>query len=135
MFVLRQSKAGTLFVEQNVLLRKLPDALKSILNISAVTRMNMLLYAEAGDVLSQCVFGSQSVIIREKDVLMFIEDCSIESSNDLSGLDSDTRGTVLQTVSEIKLQTFMKVSSLEVERDLNNAPAENLLLPVLPIQL
>lgn len=99
-FMLIQGR-DTLVVAQNVHLRKLTDVLKSVLNISAVTGIDMLLYVEAGGVLQQCVLNSETLIIRRKDSLILIEDCSNEFVNDLSGLDSDTRLTVLQTVSKI----------------------------------
>lgn len=125
----------TLVAEQNVLIRKLADSLKEMLKITAVTGMDMLLHAEAGDVLAQCTLGSQTLVIRERDVLLFVEDCSLDSANDLSMLDAESRANVLKTVSNMVLHAFVKISTLEAERDVNNAPAENLLPPVLPCQL
>lgn len=50
----------TLIMEHNVQLWKLADGLKDMLNIIAVTGMDMLLYVEAGGVPSQCVLGPRT---------------------------------------------------------------------------
>lgn len=107
-------------------------ALKYTVNITNISSIAMLLHAETGDVMAQCLLGSQTLLTSERDVLFFFENCSMNSAKDLSALGSDRRCTTLKIVARMVLQTFVKIFALEVGRDTNNAPSYNLLPYFLP---
>lgn len=122
----------TLVAEQNILVEIPTDELKKLLYITVATGIDIILHAGTGDVLALCMIGSETFFIHSWDVQLFIEDCSLESSNDMSSLISEESEIVLETVAEMVPQLFVKISGIEAECAVNDAPVENVVLAVLP---
>lgn len=79
-------------------MKTLSDELKRMLNITVATGFDIILHAEAEDVAAQCMIESETFLIRNQDVRLFIEDFSLELSNDTSSLIAEKNETELKTV-------------------------------------
>lgn len=81
------------------------------------------------------MFGTDTLLVHEHDLMQFNEYCSINFTNEFPALDYNSRSTVFNTVAGIFLQAFVKLSTLEAKRDVTNAPSHDLLPPVNASQL
>lgn len=79
--------------------------------------------------------GEEDFLVRDGTVIIFLENVSFCTLNDLYNLEFDERDEVMKTTLSLMLTFNVRVFSLWSERSSTNAPTEHTLPPILPAPL
>lgn len=122
--------------EQDVRLRELPKDLRSMVNISMIEDgMDHLVDENGNTVTASDTVKEGTLVVREKDVLELLEDSSMQMEQDLVSLSHKDRRDVCTTLEKLFPTAYVKISTMQAERDSSNARSARSLPPILPYQL
>lgn len=97
--------------------------------------MEVLASAGSGVVVGSKSTEDGTLVVMEQSVIDYLQDCSMNTEDDLNELSEEDRKDTCKLVATMFLMAFTKIRSLQTERDSANVQSPHLRPPILPFHV